>query len=263
MSLIQRILKKSKWSKVLVLSWWGLRGFYSIGILKWLEELNMDKDIDYIFWVSIGAIIGSLWASGLKSDAIYKIGQSLSVEKFYGTDMFKKTGGILSNQKILSILQKNLPSDFSQLQKKLYVGTVDTNKAKYLLIDQWDLPSAVLWSMSIPWIFPPVVYKDYSLVDGWVLNNFPVDLAREMFPKKKIIGIALNKFEEDQKINSAVDSLMLTFEIMLRSKLLDNTHYVDYLFYRKIPLSTLSLDKKKMKEAYEMGYVDCLKMFKK
>lgn len=84
-----------------------------------------------------------------------------------------------------------------------------------------------------------------------------------MFPNKKIIGVALNKFEENQEINSVIDTLMLAFEIMLRSKLLDNTSYVDYLFYRKVPLSTLSLDKKKMKEAYEMGYTDCLKMFKK
>jgi len=86
--------------------------------------------------VSIGAIIGSLWANGFKAEAIYKIGQSLSVEKFYGSDMFKKTGGLLSNRKIFSILTKNLPSDFSQLQKKMYVGVVDTNKAKYLLLDQ-------------------------------------------------------------------------------------------------------------------------------
>ena len=73
-----------------------------------------------------------------------------------------------------------------------------------------------------------------------------------MFPKKKIIGVALNKFQENQKINSVLDNLMLTFEIMLRSKLLDNTYYVDHLFYKKVPLSVLSLDKKKQKEAYDM-----------
>jgi predicted acylesterase/phospholipase RssA len=32
--------------------------------------------------------------------------------------------------------------------------------------------------MSIPWIFPPVKYEDYSLIDWWVLNNFPVDLEK-------------------------------------------------------------------------------------
>lgn len=228
-----------------------------------MEELKLEKQIHTIFGVSIGAIIGSLWASGIKAEEIYKIGQSLSVEKFYGTDMFKKTWGLLSNQKIYSILKKNLPSDFSQLQKKLYVGVVDTNKAKYHLIESWDLPKVVLWSMSIPGIFPPVKYDKYMLVDGWVLNNFPVKLAKEKYPKKEIIGVALNKFEEDQKINTIIDNLMLTFEIMLRAKLLEDTKLVDYLFYKKVPLSTLSLDKKKMKEAYDMWYQDCIEMFKK
>lgn len=223
----------------------------------------MEKQIHAIFGVSIGAIIGSLWANGFKAEAIYKIGQSLSIEKFYGTDIFKKTWGLLSNQKIYSILKKNLPAEFSQLQKKMYVGVVDTNKAQYHLLDKWDLPKIVLWSMSIPGVFPPVKYDKYMLVDGGVLNNFPVELAKEQYPQKKVIGIALNKFEENQKINTVIDTLMLTFEIMLRSKLLDNTKYVDYLFYRKIPLSTLSLDKEKQKEAYDMGYQDCIEMFKK
>jgi hypothetical protein len=58
-----------------------------------------------------------------------------------------------------------------------------------------------------------------------------------------------------------VDNIIVNFEIILRAKLLEDTKKVDYLFYKKIPISILSLDKKKMKKVYESGYEDCIKMF--
>jgi len=62
----------------------------------------------------------------------------------------------------------------------------------------------------------------------------------------------LNKFEKNQKIKTVIDNIMVNFEILLRAKLLEDTKKVDYLFYKKIPIPILSLDKKKMKEVYDM-----------
>jgi len=254
---------KRKRDKVLVLSGWGFRWFYSIGVLKGLEECWIDKEIKAIFGVSIGAIIWSLWANEMPAEEIYKTLSSLSVGKFYGKDIFHKTWWFLSNKKIEALIQKHLPERFRQLKKKLYVGVVDTNAAKYMLLEKWSLPDIVLWSMSIPGVFPPVEYKNYLLVDGGVLDNFPVDKAKRKYPKAKIIWVALNKFEKNQKIKTVMDNIMVNFEIVLRSKLEEDTKKVDYLFYKKISIPILSLDKKKMKEAYEMGYKDCMKKFGK
>ena len=115
--------------------------------------------------------------------------------------------------------------------------------------------------MSIPGVFPPVNYDKYSLVDGWVLNNFPVDLAKKEYPNHEVIWIALNKFQTNQKIKSAFDNLSVTFEVMMRSKLLQNTKKVDYLFYRELKISVLSLNKKEMQEAFTLWYQDWIKMF--
>ena len=117
--------------------------------------------------------------------------------------------------------------------------------------------------MSIPWIFPSVSYDKYSLVDGWALNNFPVDLAKQDYPNHEVIWIALNKFQMNQKINSAFDNLIITFEVMMRSKLLENTKLVDYLFYKELPIPILSLNKKQMQEAFALWYKDWKRMFKK
>lgn len=253
---------RRKRDKVLVLSGGGFRWFYSIGVLKGLEERGIDKEIKAIFWVSIWAVVGSLWANWISADEIYKLISWISVWKFYGKDMFQKTWWFLSNRKIKDLIEKNLPKRFSGLKKKLYVGVVDTNTAKYMLFDKWSLPDIVLWSMSIPGVFPPVEYRNHLLVDGGVLDNFPVDKAKRKYPKAKIIGVALNKFEKNQRIKSSVDNLIVNFEIILRAKLLEDTKKVDYLFYKKVPIPILSLDKKKMKQAFEMGYNDCMRKFK-
>ena len=64
--------------------------------------------------------------------------------------------------------------------------------------------------------------------------------------------IALNKFQTNQKIRSSLDNLQITLEVIMRSKLLENTKIVDHLFYRDLPISVLSLNKKQMHEAFAL-----------
>jgi hypothetical protein len=42
----------------------------------------------------------------------------------------------LSNKKIKDLIYENLPKRFRDLKKKLYVGVVDTNAAKYMLMER-------------------------------------------------------------------------------------------------------------------------------
>jgi len=258
---LKSLFFRKKRQKVLVISGWGFKWLYAVWVLKWLEELWLDKKIEAVFGVSIGAIIWALWSYGIEADKIFKILNDVSFDKFYTKNIFKKTWWILSNEKIKVMMKEHLPDSFSSLQKKLYVWAVDANGAKFILFEKWQLQEIILWSMAIPGIFPPVQYKKYNLVDGWVLNNFPVDLAKKLYPKNKIIWIALHKFKKNQVIDTAIHNLMVNFEIILRAKLLENTKYVDHLFHKRVPIPVLSLDKKKMKQAFDMWYQDCIKEF--
>lgn len=258
----RRPRKKSK-RKILVISWWWARWTYALWIMKSIEECNIKSEIDAIYGVSIWAIVWSVWANWMNAEDIFKLLTNLSVRDFYWSDILTKSWGFVSNKKIKSLLDKYLPKNFEWLQIPLYIGTVDTNSAEYRLFHEWDLRKVVLGSMSIPGIFPPVQYWKYSLVDWWVLNNFPVDIAKKDYPNHKIIWIALNKFQINQKIKSIFDNLIINFEVMMRSKLLENTKLVDYLFYRELPIQILSLSKKQMHEAFALWYEDWIKMFKK
>ena len=55
---------------VLVLSGWWSKCFYSLWIIKALEELHMQDKIDAIFWVSAWAMIAVYWASWWNVDSI-------------------------------------------------------------------------------------------------------------------------------------------------------------------------------------------------
>lgn len=247
--------------KVLVISWWWFRWTYALWILKAIEEKHIDKEIDAIYWVSIWSIIWSLRAYWMKAEEIFGLLKEISIRDFYWNDVLRKSGWFVSNKKIQKMIEEYLPNSFDDLHLPFYAGAVDTNTAEYHLFSSGDLQTIVLGSMSIPGVFPPVKYEEYSLVDWWVLNNFPVDIAKNHYPNHEIIWIALNKFQTNQKITSAFDNLQTTFEVMMRSKLLENTRLVDYLFYRDLPISVLSLNKKQMNEAFALWYEDWCKMF--
>ena len=198
----------------------------------------------------------------MKAEKIFEIITNLSITDFYWREILKKSWWLISNKKIKTLLDKHLPASFEDLRIPFYAWCVDTNTAEYKLFNSWNLRKIVLGSMAIPWIFPAVKYWEYSLEDWWVLNNFPVDIAKKHYPKHEVIWIALNKFKTNQKIISTIDNLQVTLEVIMRSKLIENTKLVDYLFYKELPISVLSLNKKQMHEAFALWYKDWIKMFK-
>ncbi|MEI6118713.1 MAG: patatin-like phospholipase family protein [bacterium] len=129
--------------------------------------------------------------------------------------------------------------------------------------DKGDLTPILLGSMSIPGIFPIIKYKDHLLMDGGATNNFPVDLAKQKYPKNEIIGIALNKFQENQTVKTIFDNLSVSFEILLRHHTIENMSAVKHLFYKDLKLKVLDISKKNMHKAYLDGYKDCIEHFKK
>lgn len=260
MNFFPRLFSFKKDKYILVISGGGVRWFYALGILKALEELWMRDKIDAIYGVSAGSIVWSYWAAWYNAQEIFDFLINTKVLS-WKTFNFKMGKSLLSHDFLKDRFTQDLPKTFGELKKKMYIGAVDTRKAQFQVFDNGDLITPILASMSIPGVFPPVDYKEFSLVDGGVLNNFPVDLAKERYPHHKLIGIYLNKFLEDQKIKNIFDGLSLTYEILLRWPSLPKLDIPDYLFYRDLDIPILSIDLKKMKQIFLMWYADGLKEF--
>ena len=155
-----------------VLSGGGVRGFAHLGLLQALEELNIKPDA--ISGVSAGAIVGALYAAGHSPQTIRDI---LKKNSYFGWSSFLlNKDGLFSMKALRKVLQAYIPDNsFESLHKKLFVTATDFANNEAITFSKGSLIDTVIASASVPAIFEPVKIGDHLLVDGGLLNNFPVE----------------------------------------------------------------------------------------
>ena len=155
-----------------VLSGGGVRGFAHLGLLQALEELNIKPDA--ISGVSAGAIVGALYAAGHSPQTIRDI---LKKNSYFGWSSFLlNKDGLFSMKALRKVLQAYIPDNsFESLHKKLFVTATDFANNEAITFSKGSLIDTVIASSSVPAIFEPVKMGDHLLVDGGLLNNFPVE----------------------------------------------------------------------------------------
>jgi NTE family protein len=112
-----------------------------------------------------------------------------------------------------------------------FIGATDMYTAQLILFQKGDLLEPLLGSMALPGIFPSVKYQNYLLNDGGIVDNFPTTLAKQQYPRHKIIGVALNKFKEDKHPKNLIETLMTAYEILMRKDLVKRSQEIDIAFY--------------------------------
>lgn len=261
-TLLSKIGLHSQKEYVLVISWWWARWAYALGILHGLEFLWLDKHVKAVYGVSAGAIVWSYRCAGYSARDVYERFTDLFSFGVSKINLLPKKS-LIKNHFLKKQFSSDLPNDFGWLQRKLYIGATNTNKAEFILFNAGPLVAPLMGSMAIPGIFEPIVHNDMLLVDGWTINNFPVQLAKKKYPKAEIIWIALNKFQENQPIKTIFDNLMMGYELLLRGQLVEEFDFVDHLFYRQLEVSILDTKEKDMRKAFKQWYDDCLAHFGK
>lgn len=206
----QRTMAQEKKPKVaLVLSGGGAKGIAHIPLLQTLDSLGIAPDI--IIGTSMGSVVGGLYAVGYSGDTIATIAHNADWDKLLGGDISlqdvtmeeksefktyladfdlvdgkpKVSTGLIKDQKLREFISSlTYPvynvTDFDKLPTPFRAMTTDIVNGREVLIDSGHIALAMRASMSIPGVFQPVPYKNILLVDGGVLNNFPVDVAKKM-----------------------------------------------------------------------------------
>jgi len=247
---------------VLVISWGGMRGFYGWWVFKAIDEIWIRDRVDAIYWVSAWGLLASYWAAWYKADEILDLflnSEFLDLSK--DLNLFPKVS-ILSNKMLKKQIERDLPETFEGLKIPTYIWCTNTNEWQNVILSSWDLTSALMWTIAIPWIFPAVERDGMSLIDGGVTNNFPLAIAKGKFPRHKIIGISLNKYQKNQKIKNIFDNLLVSFEIMLRKDIEPQWALADIFFHKNLETPVLEFNKSKLKKLYKMWYEDWLEKFK-
>jgi NTE family protein len=214
-----------------VLSGGGARGAAHIGVLRVLEEYRVP--IDCIVGTSMGSLVGAAYASGMTIKEMEDLTSRITVNLLFkesppreeltirrkqdelrlnlfspeigitdqGEVGFAK--GIVSGVRLETVLRElsrvkgyvefdKLPIPFRAVATDLVTG-----KAK--VFDKGDLALAMRASMSVPGVIAPAEFDGMLLVDGGLVNNLPVDVARAMGADVVIavnLGTPLSKREQ-------------------------------------------------------------------
>lgn len=79
-----------------------------------------------------------------------------------------------------SVLAERNAVEFEQLKTPFACIAAEMLTAEEVVLDWGIVPQAIRASMAIPGIFKPVEIDGRKLVDGGMMNNLPVDVARQM-----------------------------------------------------------------------------------
>jgi NTE family protein len=193
----------------LVLSGGGARGFAHIGVLRVLHEARVPVDI--VWGTSMGAVVGGAYAAGRSPDELLAIVRTTDwdavladrpprdtlshrrreedlalpsrLEFALGRDGLSLPPATAGNAVLELALARLLPEGLhDRLSRSLPIpfGSVASDLLTGELVDQSGTPvfQALRASLSVPGVFSPVRVQGRLLVDGGLVRNLPVDLAR-------------------------------------------------------------------------------------
>jgi len=207
----------------LVLEGGGALGLAHIGVLKWFEEHHIP--IDRLSGTSMGALIGGLYASGHSVEELYTLATGNVFETIFTIDVpytdvsyrrredrhdlpqaiqlglkrgVNMRNSLLTDRTLDDFLREEFAAynshaiDFDQLPIPFRCVATDLTDLNALIFRGGPLPTAVRASISIPGVFAPVDYHHHYLVDGAIVDNLPVSVAKRDLQASVIIAVDLN-----------------------------------------------------------------------
>jgi len=194
----------------LVLSGGGARGAAHIGVLKVLEELRVPVDV--IAGTSMGSIVGASYATGLSIAEMEAAIRTITTEKLF-TDkppradqtMRQKTDdatpylipelgvnkdgivlpkgivtGVALEGELRKLVQVTNVRSFDELPIPFRAVATNIGTGEMVVLKEGSVVQAIRASMSVPGAVAPVTIGNRQLVDGGLVRNLPVDIARSM-----------------------------------------------------------------------------------
>lgn len=235
-----------------VLSGGGAKGAAHIGALKVIEKAGIP--IDYVVGTSMGSIVGGLYSIGytpqqldsmvtvqnwkfvlsdapnpkdlllddrLKSERyVLSVPYSFKVANVIDAGLIKgkniaRLFSVLTNEYPDSVHFDRLPIPFACVSENLVNGTE-------VIFHKGILATAMRSSMSIPGVFAPVYLDGMVLVDGGMVNNYPVDVALAM-GADIVIGVDVQSpLLDASQLNSLKDIFGQIINLQGEKKYLEN-----------------------------------------
>jgi NTE family protein len=160
----------------------GARGLAHIGVLKILEEAGIP--IDIITGASMGGVIAAAYAVGKSPAEIEAVAMRythpMQLMRLLDPSPFQR--GFLQGKRVRELLETIIAPQVTFAQTRLPVAftAVDLPRGELVILREGNLIEAVMATTAVPGLWPPVELDGRQLADGGLLNNVPVDLARQL-----------------------------------------------------------------------------------
>ncbi|HEY6644252.1 patatin-like phospholipase family protein [Povalibacter sp.] len=233
----------------LVLGGGGARGAAHIGVLKVLERERIP--VHAIAGTSVGAIIGGLYSAGYSPDEIEQMIGSIDWIDIFHDDTAradqpmrqKETdlGSVASLEIGIVNGQLAIPTTLVRGQKlglllrRMFLGrsnvetfddlpipfrcvATDIGVVKPVVFSSGDLALAVRASMAVPGAFAPVRHDGKVLVDGGIVDNLPIDVARQMGVDRLIVVDVGQPLAPADSVNSGFQVMLQMIGGMMRDR---------------------------------------------
>ena len=264
--------------KNLVISGGGINGIGFIGIIKYLSENNLLKDINHYVGTSAGSILGYLLSIGYNHMEIFEFCKYFNFSKIVNVnlDNFLEKYGFADSSKLYYILKRlteakdfshkiTFKEHFEKTKKKLTItGTcIQDYKSHFFNYENtpdMDILTAIRISSTIPLIFMPTVHKNKLWLDGGMTENYPINFCDDDIDST--LGICIN---DDCLENcdygtpqDLVEYLTQVFKCFVFSESLKNIikyeeNTIKYSYSMGV-FSNFEIDKETIEKMVDMGY---------
>ena len=250
----------------LVLSGGGARGFAHIPVIEAVERHGIP--IDLVLGTSMGSLVGGLYSAGYSPGDMRRLIASYNMVELFALSAlpplkteplplrrardnlfvlgFDSGGlgmasGIVGDQRILQMLNDSLSrvagiSDFDDLAIPFRCIGTDLATGQRIVFSEGSLVTAIRSSISIPLVFTPYPVGDRLLIDGGLVDNMPIALAREL-GADIVIAVDVNAVDyevSNEELESLTAILAQLIVILTKNTVISQSELADVLFTPKL-----------------------------
>ncbi len=257
-SKLNELKKKEKVVNNLVLSGGSSKGFSYMGVIRAFEEFNILDNLEEVAGTSIGGLFSVLIALKYNSTDLINIFMELDLNYLHNINSDSilhliNRYGLDNGENMIRFLEfmigvrfptKN-PLDINFLDvwnynpvkitltgAIVYQDMIEQELYNHVLTPSMSIIKALRITMAIPPIFSPINEANYHLVDGGIVNNYPIDLFKDKMDTT--LGILCTDKISNEKCKNVVDIYksiivyMITKETLeKKNKYIDNTIVIE------------------------------------
>lgn len=228
----------------LVLGGGGARGFAHVGVLRVLEQEGIP--VDLLVGTSVGALIGALYASDPRSFELEWKAFEIEEDDLFDYSFFSAKTGPVKGEAVRAFIREKVPQRTIETLRIPFVAVAtDLSTGERVELDRGPVEDAVRASVSIPGVFTPAHIGGRTLIDGGVVANLAVDVARA---RGADIVIASNITREagGDEVDDVVGIILRSITIMMSQMAAEQLRHADVVIVPAVgDVGTLDFAQKK------------------